>query len=105
MPKTSRDFERSPTLPINDECLRIEHEVRGCLGNPIEQDHRGIQQRYYPMLGFGYFESAKCFCSIFEEIRSFLSPHQRMVEFVSLIDQRNLLRDRVYELQGLFIGN
>jgi transposase-like protein len=83
----------------------VEHEVRGCLGNPIEQDHRGIKQRYYPMLGFGSFESAQRFCSMFEEIRSFLRPRQKMAEFVSLIDQRDLLRERVYELQALFMGN
>ncbi len=29
----------------------VEHEVRNCRGNPIEQSHRGIKQRYYPMLG------------------------------------------------------
>ncbi|MBD2054883.1 DDE-type integrase/transposase/recombinase [Oculatella sp. FACHB-28] len=23
----------------------VEHEVRGCLGNPIEQSHRGTKQR------------------------------------------------------------
>jgi putative transposase len=83
----------------------VEHEVRGCLGNPIEQDHRGIKQRYYPMLGFGSFESAKRFCSMFEEIRSFFRPRQTLAEFVSLIDQRDLLRDRVYELQQLFCAH
>ncbi len=31
----------------------VEHEVRDCRGNPIEQSHRGIKQRYYPTLGFG----------------------------------------------------
>jgi transposase-like protein len=36
---------------------------------PIEQDHRAIKQRYYPMLGFGQMESATRFCSAFEELR------------------------------------
>ena len=43
-----------------------------CLDNPIEQDHRGIKPRYYPMLGFGAFESAKRFCAVFEEVRQYL---------------------------------
>jgi len=37
----------------------VQHRVSDCLTNRIEQDHRGIKQRYYPMLGFGAFESAK----------------------------------------------
>ncbi|HEY9660814.1 MAG TPA: DDE-type integrase/transposase/recombinase [Allocoleopsis sp.] len=40
----------------------VEHEVRDCQWNPIEQSHRGIKQRYYPTLGFGAFESAQQFC-------------------------------------------
>lgn len=40
----------------------VEHRVSDCLLNRIEQDHRGIEQRYYPMLGFGAFESAQRYC-------------------------------------------
>jgi transposase-like protein len=47
-------------------------EPGSCLDNPIEQDHRGIKHRYYPMLGFGTFESAKRFCAAFEEVRQYL---------------------------------
>jgi len=47
------------------------HEPGSCLDNPIEQDHRGIKHRYYPMLGFGAFESAKRFCTAFEEVRQY----------------------------------
>jgi transposase-like protein len=32
---------------------RVEHRITSCLGNSIEQDHRGIKQRSYPMLGSG----------------------------------------------------
>ena len=35
----------------------------------IEQDHRGIKQRYGPMKGFYAFDSAKRFCEIFDELR------------------------------------
>ncbi len=37
----------------------VEREVRACRGSPIEQSHRGIKQRHYPILGFGVFESAQ----------------------------------------------
>ncbi len=80
----------------------VEHDVRGCLGNPIEQDHRGIKQRYYPTLGFGAFESAQRFCQAHAEIRDFLRPRQRMTEFVSLLDRRVHFIERVEELQHLF---
>jgi len=36
----------------------IEHEVRPCTANPVEQSHRRIKHRYYPTLGFGEFEAA-----------------------------------------------
>jgi hypothetical protein len=32
------------------------------LNTLIEQDHRLIKQRYYPMRGFGTVASAACFC-------------------------------------------
>ena len=38
----------------------------------MEQNHRGIKQRYYPMLGFAKFESASRFCSAFDELRNYL---------------------------------
>ena len=37
------------------------------LTNRLEQDHRGIKQRYSPMKGFGTFEAAACFCCTFDE--------------------------------------
>lgn len=80
----------------------VEHEVRGCLGNPIEQDHRGIKQRYYPTLGFGAFESAQRFCQAQAEVRNFLRPRQRMREFVSLFARKEQFIERVETLQLLF---
>uniref|UniRef100_UPI00187EB20D DDE-type integrase/transposase/recombinase n=1 Tax=Oculatella sp. LEGE 06141 TaxID=1828648 RepID=UPI00187EB20D len=80
----------------------VEHEVRGCLGNPIEQSHRGIKQRYYPMLGFGALESAKRFCQAFDGVRQFLRPRARMAALVSLSKQRAHFIERVNELQDLF---
>ncbi|HEY9699612.1 MAG TPA: DDE-type integrase/transposase/recombinase [Trichocoleus sp.] len=80
----------------------VEHEVRCCLGNPIEQSHRGIKQRYYPMLGFGALESAKQFCQAFDEVKQFLRPRARMTELVSLSKKREQFVERVNELQELF---
>nr|WP_242043485.1 IS6 family transposase [Leptolyngbya sp. FACHB-671] len=80
----------------------VEHEVRGCLGNLIEQSHRGIKQRYSPMLGFGAIESAKRFCQAFDEVRQFLRPGAKMTELASLSKQREHFVERVSELEELF---
>jgi transposase-like protein len=37
------------------------HRHSQYLNNRLEQNHRHIKQRYYPMLGFGKFESASRF--------------------------------------------
>ena len=88
---------------INEELgIDVEPEVRGCLGNPIEQSHRGIKQRYYPMLGFGAIESAKRFCQAYDEVKQFLRARTRMTELVSLSKQRKQFVERVNELQELF---
>jgi transposase-like protein len=47
----------------------VEQRDNAYLHCRIEQDHRGIQQRSYPTLGFGAFPSARTFCSAFEEVR------------------------------------
>jgi putative transposase len=31
---------------------KVKHRCNAYLNRRIEQDHRGIKQRYYPMLGF-----------------------------------------------------
>jgi transposase-like protein len=80
----------------------VVHEQRSCLANPIEQDHRGIKQRYYPTLGFGAFELAKQFCQAFDEVRNFFRPRKRMGEFVSLSEKRQLFVSRVQQLQSIF---
>jgi DDE domain len=48
------------------------HQQSQYLNNRIEQDHRALKQRYYPMLGFGRLASAERFCAAFEELRQYL---------------------------------
>ena len=47
------------------------HRKNKYLNNGLEQDHRGIKQRYYPMRGFGTFEAAARFCCAFDELRNY----------------------------------
>ena len=54
----------------------------------MEQDHRGIKQRYYPMLGFGSFAWASRFCIAFDELRHYLRARDRCSEAVPLAMER-----------------
>jgi transposase-like protein len=62
--------------------------------NRVEQDHRSIKQRYYPMRGFGSFASAARFCSAFEEQRQYFRPVRRSGERLSLAERRCRHRER-----------
>ena len=64
------------------------HRVQQYLNNRTEQDHRGIKQRYYPMLGFGRFASASRFCLAFDALRDYFRPRRRCGEQVALAVQR-----------------
>lgn len=70
------------------------HRTSRYKNNRIEQDHRGIKQRYYPMRGFGRFASAARFCIGFEEQRQYFRPRTKQCERISLATQRRLFQDR-----------
>ena len=58
--------------------MGVHHRTSRYKNNRIEQDHRGVKQRYYPMRGFGSFASAARFCGGFEEQRQcFRAVNQR----------------------------
>jgi transposase-like protein len=40
----------------------VAHRTNTSLNTRLEQDHRGIKQRYYPMRGFGTIEAVARFC-------------------------------------------
>jgi transposase-like protein len=81
----------------------VEHRDNAYLNRRIEQDHRSIKQRYYPMLGFGALRSAQRFCSAYEELRQYLRPRRRRKQFVSLARQRQRFVVRVQALQASFL--
>ena len=54
---------------------KVLHRQNQYLNNRMEQNHRPIKQRYYPMLGFAKFESASRFCTAFDELRNYLRAH------------------------------
>ncbi len=69
---------------------RALHRTAQYLNNYTEQSHRAVKQRYYPMLGFGNFESAARFCSAFDELRQYFRVRHRGERHVSLAEQRRL---------------
>ncbi len=70
------------------------HRTTRYLNNYTEQSHRAVKQRYYPMLGFGNFESASRFCAAFDELRQYFRVRRRGEAHVSLAEQRRLFVGR-----------
>ena len=60
----------------------VRHRTSRYLNNKLEQDHRGIKDRYRPMRGFKCPRSAARFCQGHDEFRNFLRlrsrPHQHV---------------------------
>ena len=79
------------------------HRCNPYLNNRLEQDHRGIKQRYYPMRGFGNFEAASRFCRAFDELRQFFRFRTMMKQSVPLAQQRRMFCQRLDTLQGMFL--
>jgi transposase-like protein len=91
-----RSYPRAIRETIGNE---VAHRTNVYLNNRIEQDHRGMKQRYYPMHGFGNFDSAARFCCAFDELRNYLRPRSTMGESVSLSERRRAFLDRLAALK------
>jgi transposase-like protein len=68
----------------------MRHRTFRYLNNHLEQDHRGIKQRTWPMGGFKRVESAKRFCQVHDAVWNFLRSRSRRNEGVSLAQRRLL---------------
>ena len=77
----------------------VQHRTNKYLNNRLEQDHRGIKQRYYPMRGFGTVEAADRFCSAFDELRNYLRPRFTLGKSATLSEQRRAFLDRLKALK------
>ena len=71
-----------------------QHRTSRYLNTLIEQDHRSIKQRYYPMRGFKTIRSAARFCSAHEEQRQYFRARRTTGEQVSLAEQRTRFQER-----------
>ena len=81
----------------------VQHRTNKYLNNLLEQDHRGVKQRYYPMRGFGNFASAARFCRAFDELRNYFRSRHTMGEMLSLLEQRRLFCEKLAALQRLML--
>ncbi len=79
------------------------HRCNRYLNNRLEQDHRGIKQRYYPMRGFGSVVSASRFCRAFDEVRQFFRVRTTMKQKVSLVQQREAFYHRLNALKAMVL--
>ena len=80
---------------------KVVHRRNRYLNNRMEQDHRSIKQRYYPMRGFGSFAAASRFCTAHDELRDYFRPRRTPGEVMPLAEQRRLFRDRWAALMAL----
>ena len=72
----------------------VTHRTSRSRNNRLEQDHRGVKQRYHPMRGCGSVASAARCCPAFEEQRQHFRTRTKMGERISLAEQRRLFQDR-----------
>jgi putative transposase len=79
----------------------VTHRCNRSLNNRVEQDHRGIKQRYSPMRGFGSVASASRFCRAFEEGRQFFRVRTTMKPSISLAHQREAFRHQLEALKAM----
>jgi len=82
----------------------VVHRQSEYLMSRMEQDHRGIKQRYYPMHGFGAFASAERFCRTYDEVRNYFRVRQKMTEVVSLSERREQFLTRMKSLEAMFMA-
>ncbi|HSH82598.1 MAG TPA: IS6 family transposase [Herpetosiphonaceae bacterium] len=66
----------------------VTHRCNRYLNNRIEQDHRGVKQRYYPMRGFGNFDAAARFCPAFDEQRQFFRLRRTMRQHIAPLPEQ-----------------
>jgi len=72
----------------------VQHRTSRYMNNRMEQDHRGVKQRYYAMRGVGSVASATRFCSAHDARRDHLRYRPHLNDTVSLVEQRRLFQDR-----------
>jgi putative transposase len=98
---TTDGYDAYPRAIWNVFGERVMHRTNRYLNNHLEQDHRGIKQRYRPMCGFKTSNTAGRFCQVFDEIRIFLQPQAYRNQCLTLQQRRAIHRARFAHLMGI----
>ncbi len=77
------------------------HRTNRYLNNHLEQDHRGIKQRYRSMCGCKQGQSAARFGHLFDEIRAFLRPSSHRRQPCTLAPRRRIHCERFTDWMGM----
>jgi transposase-like protein len=80
---------------------QVIHRTNRYLNNHLEQDHRGIKQRYRPTGGLRTFRTAAQFCRVFDELRAFLRPQSCHNQRLSLAQRRAIHQERFTQVMGI----
>jgi transposase-like protein len=84
--------------------LNVEHRTTKYLDNLIEQSHRKIKQRYYPMKSFKSFEVASRFTSAYEEVNDLFRYQTYKNEKVPRQQQWTLFKLRFADIKRAFLA-
>ena len=100
--QVTTDGHDSDPRAIRSELGRdVRHRTSGYLNNRLEQDHRGIKGRYWPMRGFKCPRSAARFCRGYDELRNFLRPRSYSNQHVPANRRRLLFLRRTATVLGI----
>lgn len=77
----------------------VQHRTNKYLNNRLEQDHRGIKQRYYPCMGSESSTQQLVYARAFEELRSYLHSRFMMEDPATLSERRRAFLDRLTALK------
>jgi transposase-like protein len=80
---------------------QVTHRTNRYLNNHLEQDHRGIKQRYQVTGGLKTIGTAARFCRLFDEIRAFLRPQSHRNQSLTLAQRRDIHQERCAHLMGI----
>ena len=80
---------------------RVTHRTNRYLNNHVEQDHRGIKQRYRPTCGLKSFATAASVCRTFDEIRACLRPQSHRHQILTRAHRRHIHQARFAQLMGM----
>ena len=83
---------------------KVLHRNSPYLNNRIEQDHRSIKQRTYPMRGLGSLAVAARFCRAHDEQRNYFRARSKPRETVAVAEQRRLFQQRCAAPQDRLIA-